>query len=280
MEYIEDTVESTSDVSPLKSDDENSLVDETSSSVLLTAIEHKNSEVIDYLITYSTHLIQELAFDHQIRISTAAFETNQLDVFCDLLEIADFPFPEDYEFEDEQEHDRLRKITAQRMAFTNAIKRENFKKIDQFIDNNLSLKYGYSIDNETAMEQAINLRKFGVFYYLKSLGFQGEDCEEIFNGLDKNEKMKATQHAVKQRKRNVKLALVNVHNSVLLLATRSLIHNRKISKEQEAEYRQKIINWLQDIHKVAPEMLDVAASCEYLKIIFDFESDTVSYLKI
>jgi len=254
--------------------------DHSSQSVLLTAIEHENIEVIDYLITYWTHLIQELPFDHQVRISTAAFKTNQLDVFCDLLEIADFPFPEDYEFDDEQEHERLRKITLQRMGFTNAIKRENFKKIDQFIDNNLSLKYAFGIDNETALTQAIELKKFGVFYYLKSLGFQGENFEEILNGLNKDEKEEATQQAVKQRKTNVKLALINVDKSVLLLATRSLMHNRKISKEQETECRQKIINWFQDIHKIAPEMLDVAVSCEHLKIIFDFESDTVSYLKI
>jgi len=278
-EHIEDTEESNSDNLSIESDDENHPVDESSSSVLLTAIEHKNSEIIDYLITYWSHLIQLLPFDHQINISTTAFETDQLDVLCDLLEIADFPFPEDYEFDDEQEHERLRKITAQRMAFTTAIKRENFKKIDQFIDSNLSLKCAYSMDNETALTQAINLNQFGVFYYLKSLGFQGEDCQAILNGLDKNEKKKATQQAVKQRKTNVKLALVNVHKSVLLLATRSLIHNRKIGKEQEAEYRQKIMNWLQDIHKVAPEMLDVAASCDYLKIIFDFESNTVIFCK-
>jgi len=284
-ENIENTEESTSDVSSIKSDDENSSVGEpssptSSSSVLLTAIEHKNTEVIDYLITYCTHLIQQLSFGHQIRISTAAFVTDQLDVLCDLLEIADYPFPEDYEFGDEHGHERLRKIILDRMEFKTAIKRENFEKIDKFIDNNLSLKYTYSIDNDTALTQAIELKKFGVFYYLKSFGFQGEDCKEILNKLNKDEKNKATQQALKQRKTNVKLALASVHKSVLLLATRSLIHNRKISKEQEAEYRKKIMNWFQEIHNNAPEMLDVAASCEHLKIIFDFESDTVNYLKI
>jgi len=278
MEHIEDTKVLNNDDSSIKSDYQTVLVGKSSSSILLTAIEHKNTEIIIYLITYWTHLIQQLPFDHQIKISTAAFETNQLDVLCDLLEIADFPFPKDFEFDDEQEHDRLRKITLQRMAFTIAIKRENFDKINQFIDDNLNLKNAFSIDNETALTQAIDLKKFGVFYYLKSLGFQGKDCQDILNGLDKDEKMKATQQAVKQRRTNVKLALVNVHNSVLLLSTRSLIHNRKISKEQEAEYRKKIMNWFQDIHKIAPEMLDVAASCEYLKIIFDFESDTVSFV--
>jgi len=283
-EHIEDKEVSASDELSLiiESDDENVPLDELSSepsSVLLTTIEYKNTEIIEYLITYWTHLIQQLPFNHQVKISTAAFETDQLDALCDLLKIADYPFPKDYEFDDEQKHERLRKITVQRMTFTNAIKREIIEKIDKFIDDNLNLKYAYSIDNETALAQAINSRKFGVFYYLKSLGFQSEDCEEILNGLNKDEKKKATQQAVQQRKTNVNSALVNVHKSVLILTTRSLIHNRKISKELEAEFRQKIMNWFQDIHKIAPETLDVAASCEHLKIIFDFESDMVSCLK-
>jgi len=280
-EHIEDTEESTSDDSSIKSDDENIPVVKSSSkssSVLLTAIEHKNTEVIDYLITYWSHLVQQLPFYHQVRISTAAFETDQLDALCDLLEIADYPFPDDFEFGDDQGHEKLRKITSDRMEFKTAIKRENFEKIDKFIDDNLNLKYAFSIGNKTALTQAIKLKKFGVFYYLKSLRFQGEDCQEILNKLTEEEKKKAAKQAVQQRKTNVKLALGNVHSSVLLLATRSLIHNRKISKEQEAEYRQNIINWLQDIHKVAPEMLDVAASCEHLKIIFDFESEMVRFV--
>jgi len=277
-EHIEDTEELNSYYSSPESDYENILVDKLSSSVLLTAIKNKNTEVIDYLITYWTHLIQQLPLEHQVKISTAAFETDQLDVLCDLLEIADFPFPEDYEFDDDQQHERLREIVLHRMAFTNAIKRENFEKIDKLIDSNLSMKYAYNIDNETALTQAINLKKFGVFYYLKSIGYQGEDCEDILSTLDKDEKKKATKQAVEQRKKNVKLALVNVHKSVLLLATKCLIHNRKVTKEREADYRQKIMKWLQDIYNIAPEMLDVAATCEKLKIVFDFESDSVGFM--
>ncbi|KAL7011663.1 hypothetical protein ACKWTF_014379 [Chironomus riparius] len=82
-----------------------------SPSVMLKAVEHKNMEVIDYLITFWTHLIQQLPFKHRIRISTVALESSQHDVLCGLLEISDFPFPENFQVES-IEHVKLIKITA------------------------------------------------------------------------------------------------------------------------------------------------------------------------
>lgn len=279
-EHIDDDSVSEKSYSSNESADDKSSENDSASSILLTAIEHKNTEITDYLISYWTHLIQQHPFDHQLKASNAAFKTDQFDVLCDLLEIADYPFPEDFEFDDEFEHKRLRKIAIDRVTFSSAIKKENFKKIDGFIDKNLSLKYAFNIDNDTALTQAIESKKFGVFYYLQSLGFEGGDYCKTLNNLEEKDRKKAEQQAAKQRKSNVNKALVNVHKSILLLATRSLIHNRKIKREQEAEYRQKIMSWLKDIHNIAPEMLEVAASCENLKIIFDFESSTVSFINL
>jgi len=67
-------------ISDVFGDDDNP---ENDDSVLLTTVENENTEIIDYLVTYWTHLIQQLPFDHQIKISTTAFKTNQLDVLCD-----------------------------------------------------------------------------------------------------------------------------------------------------------------------------------------------------
>lgn len=94
-------------------DDINKEETENNQSVLLGAVENQNKEVIDYLITFWTHLIQQLLFEHQVRISTAAFDPNQLDVLCDLLEIADFPFPKDFNADDIQNHEKLQKITVE-----------------------------------------------------------------------------------------------------------------------------------------------------------------------
>jgi len=250
--------------------------EDSSQSVFLTAVQHSNKKIIDYLITYWTPLIQELPVQHQIRISTAAFDTNQLDVLCDLLEISDFPFPENFTITKSEVIEKLSKLTLERLEFKAAIEKEGFHKIDEFISSNQNLKFIYNIDNNSALTEAVKARKFGVFYYLKSLGFQGENCQDILDNLNEEERKQAVKLATEQRKINVKISLQNYHKAVLQLSARSLIHNRKISKDQEAECRGRIKNWLKDIQKIAPEMLDVAASCEHLKIIFDFESNSVS----
>lgn len=223
-------------------------------------------------------MIQQLPDKHQLRISTAAFDTNQLDVLCDLLEISDFPFPDDFSIKENQvNHKRLRQIINERSQLEVAINKEDFEEIDEFINRNENLKFVYNIDNSSVLTQAVILKKFSVFYYLKSLGFQGENCKDVLNLLDEEDKAQAIKQATEQRKTNIEKSLLDFHKSVLHLSARSLIHNRKISKQNEAENRSKIRNWLKDIQKIAPEMLDVAASCEYLKIIFDFESHSVSF---
>jgi len=249
---------------------------ENDTSVLLIAIENENMEVVDYLITYWTHLIQQLPFEHQVKISTAAFETDQLDALCDLLDIVDYPYPDNFKPES-IEHARLCEITAERNNFKAAIEAEYFEKIDEFIKNNSNLKFIHNSSNKAALTEAINLKKFGVFYYLKSLNFKGEKCDEILAKLSKEEKEQAVKLATEQRKLNVTKSEDVAPKSVLLLSMRSSVHNSRTDKSQQSKYRDKIMKWFTDIHKVAPELINVAASCDYLKIIFDFESDSVCF---
>lgn len=263
------------ETSNIEGDPDNEIFSKSSNrSVLLTAIENQNTEVIDYLITYWTFLIQELPFEHQVRISTAAFKTNQFEVLCDLLEYADYPFSEEFKLESIK-HERITQIFSERTKFKAAIEAENYAIIDKFLNENLNLKLIYSPNNNSALTEAIILKKFGVFYYLKSLGYEGENCQNILKFLSKEEKEQAVKQAKNQRKANVNKSLKNVHKSILILSTKSLIHNRRTTTEQEAEFRKKIMKWYEDIFKIAPEMLNVVASCEQLKIIFDFESYSV-----
>lgn len=145
------------------------------SSVLMLAINNGNKEVIDYLITYWTHLIQKLPFDHQVQVSTAAFNSNQFNVLCDLLDIADFPFPKDFNV-DSVNHDDLRLIIKDRVDFYNAMQVEDFEGIDKFIESHQSLKFVYNPSNNLVLTEAVNSKKFKVFYYLKSLGFEGKNA--------------------------------------------------------------------------------------------------------
>ena len=252
--------------------------DRSYTSVLLTAIEHKNSEVINYLITYWTHLIQQLPLDHQAKISSAAFETNQVDVLCDLLEITDFPFPEDYEIIiSNSTFDKLQGVISTRMRFKSAIKQENFEEIDKFIDNNPNLRMAFVSESKTSMDHALQLKKFKVYFYLKSAGFQTTDSVDIGDILSEEEIEEAQSQAQQQKRMNVKEAVFDPNSPVMLLSTKSGIHNKRTGKDKAAEYRKIIRKWFEDISKIdfCSSMLEVAASCENLKIIFDFESETV-----
>lgn len=269
----------------IESDDEASLdeqeddqyEDENSPSILFTAVENKNIEIIEYLVSSCTHLIQELPFKHQVKISTAAFTTEQLDVLCELVNISDFPFPSNFE-SIRTENERLKNIITDRSNFGCAIKAKDFEQISKFIDNNLSLKVVYNPANKSALKQAIDTKKYEVFYYLKSLGFQAVD-------IDNSKELKtskANKYKSRQMITNVNNAIENHQISVNLLCNRSFIHNKRISKDQEAEYRKKIRKWYEDINKVlfGSDLINVAASCKDLKLIFDFEDISVSNIDI
>ena len=217
-------------------------------------------------------MIQQLPVEHQIRISSTAYNGNQLNVLCDLLEFSDFPFPGDFNIKNCQ---RLQKIITDRIKFHEAIEEENYEEINDFIEKNLSLKFIYCPQNITAMKKAIDSQKYKIYYYLKSFGLCASEFSNLEEVLDKRELKKANADANIQKTESISEALRNAGKSVLILCTRALIHNRKVKKEDETKYHKNIKKWLEDVNKIASIMLDVAASCDNLVIIFDFESKFV-----
>ncbi|XP_070504727.1 uncharacterized protein [Chironomus tepperi] len=259
----------------IESEDETQIDSCAYPSILSTAVEHKNTEIIEYLIGNCTHLIQQLPFKHQVKISTISLDTEQLDVLCDLLEISDFPFPSNFNT-NQIEYERLNQIVQDRIKFESAIEIEDFKEIDTFIDSNLSLKIVYNPANKSALKQAICSKGYKVYYYLKSLGFQAVDID-IEKELNSKELEKAKKCKLKQLSKNIKNALDDDQVSINLLCNRSFIHDKRISKDKEAEYRSKIRKWYEDINNITfgSDLLNVAASCNDLKLIFDFKDKSV-----
>jgi hypothetical protein len=258
------------------SDNEATITSTQQSSILLTAVESKNNDVINCLISSWSHLIQKLPFHHQVRISTTAFETSQLDVFCDLLTIADFPFPEYFKLDKDQNHEKLQKTVSGRIKLITAVTDGNFERIDELVRKYYNLKVGYNINNNSAMKEALNSNKLAAYYYLKNYGFQADDCDELLQKLSQKEIDKAQRHAAIQKTAIMESSMQNSHQSVLMLCTMSCIHNKKILKPTEVQYRDRIRKWYEAINDVAPEVLDVAVMNDSLKIIYDFESETVS----
>jgi hypothetical protein len=238
-------------------------------SVLLAAIENKNVNITEHLINYYSHLLQELPFKHQVRISTTAFESKQLDILCYLLDILDFPFPDNFKMPDPDDNERLFEIARDRVDFESDIKEERFEKLTNFIIENNYPKHIYNLSNESAIRQAIKIKNYALCFHLQSHGLR-----EL---LTSDEQKKLRQFALRERNQNVEQSLYDEKNSVNLLCTRSSLHNRRITKEQKEIYRKKIKQWYTAIYnaRFGPEFLNAVSTCDEIKIIFDFNSENV-----
>ncbi|XP_070489879.1 uncharacterized protein [Chironomus tepperi] len=249
---------------------------ETETSILYLAVKNSKKDIVDFLINHCMEWIQQLPYDHQLMISTTAFNTNQLDVLCNLLD-CDYPFPDNINTADVTDINLTAKINS-RTNFHTAIIADNIYIVKRFIKRNPNLKIGFNTDNDSAIHQTICCKNDKIRCILQSHGYNpgkiDEINEEFFNQQDGNESITAGRI---QRNNNVNSALQNDLVNILRLESRSFIHNNKnISKSTKHEYYNKIRSWYNDIYKTkfGCKLIDVAAQCNNLKIIYDFESTT------
>ncbi|XP_070497755.1 MATH and LRR domain-containing protein PFE0570w-like [Chironomus tepperi] len=249
---------------------------ETETSILYLAVKNSKKDIVDFLINHCMEWIQQLPYDHQLMISTTAFNTNQLDVLCKLLD-CDFPFPNKLDV-DAVTDINLKIIINARTNFHTVIKADDKKSVEIFIKKNPNLKIGFNTDNDSAIHQTISCKNDKIRCILQSHGYNpgkiDEKNEEFCNQQDGIESITAGRI---QRNNNVNSALQNDLVNILRLESRSFIHNNKnISKSTKHEYYNKIRSWYNDIYKTkfGCKLIDVAAQCNNLKIIYDFESTT------
>lgn len=267
------------DASHKKSDCSNQKNESSRKSVLQCAVENSNSDVIDFLIENCTHLIQQLPLEHQVYISTSAYTTKQFKVLADLLEFCDFPFPNKYDSNSIPD-ERLRRITFDRNKFHSDIMAGNFSKLRKFIEKYPNLKIARNSKNISAAYKALKSKKYENFFRLKSIGFQATEFgnyEETITNSKELKRAKTIAAIITQE--NIKESIETVNKTVMLLCTRSFIHNKKITKEIEKDYRKKIEEWYSCIYKTefGPMLLNAVVQSEKLKIIYDFNSESVSY---
>lgn len=246
--------------------------------VLTTAIKSSNREVTHYLMKHCTDLIQQLPFEHQVKASTAAIETQQPGILFDLLQRSDFPFPKDFNPKLITDK-RILKVVEDRENFCKAISKEDKHAISKFIRNNPTIKFGYDPTNESIMNNALRLKKYKSFFYLKSHGFRAVEFDHFSEEItDDKERKDVNKFARLQRIENVKISIADKNKAVMLIATRTFIYSRQDAIDNEDEYRQRIKDWYLDICKVkfGSQLLEAASQCENLKIVFDFECDSVS----
>lgn len=247
-------------------------------SVLSVAVDSENNEITKFLIDNYTELIQELPFKNKVYISTALFRLKNIEYLCDLLEFADFPFPENFKNNSTVDK-RLLDIVEFRNKFHLAVLSE-VCEISKIVKGKLNLKFMYSIENQSALYQALSNKKYDVYFYLKSFCYQAHEMENYIEFLkdDEAELKKAKSIAWKWTRKNVQNTLSDKQKSVNSLLMKSHIHNRKIKEATEKIYRSKIKEWFSSIlnTKFGRQLLGVAVQCENLKIIFDFDSYSVS----
>lgn len=252
--------------------------DSSYESVLQCAVQNSNTDVIDFLIENCTHLIQQLPFEHQVCISTNAFTTKQYKVLADLLEFSDFPFPSEFQ-NSLVDDERLLKIIKERTKFHDDIESDNFEQLKIFNDRNANLKIVRNTQNESALLKALTSKKYEIYFKLKSLGFQATEFSYYKDYLtDKQELQDANAVTLKMTKMNINKAKQSSNKSIMLLCTRSFIHNKRLSNDEEKKCRQKIKYWYECIYKTefGCKLLDAVCQCDKLKIIYDFECKSVS----
>jgi hypothetical protein len=249
-------------------------------SILYTAVRESNKDLVEYLTRNCTHFIQNIPSEHQIEISSLAFLKEKYDFLCDLLQISDFPFPENFRLSDSLEHQNFRETIESRRIFHAYILSQNLKEIENYCKDNPNIKIAYDLTNNSALSQALVKKKFKSFFLLKSLGFEDTNItfyKEHIQDEDDNLKKKANRLAVVQKIDNTKRSIPFEENAKYLLLTRSFIFNRRIKKPMKL-HKKKIDMWFDAIYKTefGKVIMDVASQCGKIKIIFDFECDSVS----
>lgn len=244
-------------------------------SILNEAIKNEKENVVNYLISRCTHLIQQLPFDDRAIISSNLNNAKKYKTLCNLLEISDFPFPKDFETSNITDK-RLKDIMDERRNFHDAISTKNFDEVKKFVNKNYCLKLVYNHQNETSIFTAFNSKNYDVLTYLQSLGFSAEEKENCDYFSTEIKQLREAMNS--QTQKNANAARPDEKRTVYYLMARSFIHNRMLNKQKESAHRAKIKKWYEIIYDIplCCKFLDVASQCKDLKIIFDFESENVS----
>lgn len=251
-----------------------------STSILHKAIQQKDSIIFKFLVKTCSVYIQQLPFNHQIKISTHAFESNQFENLCDLLQVADFPFPKDFNSALVTDSSLLEIIIA-RTKFHN-ITDENIDQIQIFHKNHPNLKFVYNCENKSAIHKSLELSKYKTFFCLRAFGFDDRKIKNIPDDILKQEEVKdkIDDFITLQRTENVKFSS-SENQSVIKLIGRTFIFRRHRNTETVEEQWNKITKWYKMIYKTefGKHIFDAAAQCMEIKIIFDFEYLSVSFYK-
>lgn len=243
--------------------------------ILSTAVKNSNHKVTDYLVINCWEAVKGLPYEHKLQISTES--SNQYELLHKLLEFCDFPFPKNFN-ESSRHHPMLLKVINRRKALHKAIEEDcsedivdeispkSFQAIEIYNKAYKTHKFAFDLKNNTAFYKAVNLGKFKLIQKLKYFGFEPTEYDEFSD-------------ICKIIQQNIESSISPENKTIHELFIKTRIHCKDISKDKSLYWHQ-IRMWIEEIYGVESfrQQLHIVAECENLKIIFDFEYESVSCL--
>lgn len=239
-------------------------------SILKAAVVGKNKEIVEFLTNYFAISLEKLPYEHKILIVNRADD----DILYLLLNFANFPLPLSLP----KNHDGLNRLKSKKQNFHYVIRDGDLLQVKLLQENFNYSKTAYNLENHSALRTALESKQSEVYSYLFSNGFQAgqeEDLDKLINRLSFNVKSKVTTAITSH-------ANENANESIIILASKSTLHNRKIDSMTTKNLHECIKKLFNDLHKIeeAKILLEIAAKCPKLHIIFNFCNDHVPEIKM
>ncbi|KAL7015442.1 hypothetical protein ACKWTF_016459 [Chironomus riparius] len=240
--------------------------------IFFHALKNPNEDVINYLIFKWIYLIQYHSLDLRVDVSTHVYKENKFEILYKLISNFDFPFPKNLDVS-KIHYDPLLKLISQRNEIHNFISNGQ-KNIVDILKEHSNLKFMFNSENQTATYTAIEYKNYDCLAILKSHHYEADPSEDTHEFTADEERIYENVKS-KQTITNVEKAVKDRMKSSQILSASSLIHEPN-DRSKEVEYRKQINDWFNKIGGSEPcsYLLDCAAQCTNLKIIFDFKSIT------
>lgn len=231
------------------------------------AAEAGNSDVVEILLQLG---LETETSNPSINAQTLAWDGRHSDVLL-LFAKANMPYPKDV---DQKElSDNFKKFYHKTEMMHEAIISGNKERVEEILQNNdQKLKYFLNLQNESAAKVSLNEKDFEIYEILQiydTLLAPEERTQEVFKNFTKQEQKKIRDIHTKHSK-----DLPNKHINVLM--AHSLIGHHVSNHQEKLNHVQKAYEFLSNI-PCLNTILKVVATSKKLRIIYDFESDSVYF---
>lgn len=238
-------------------------------SILMTIVLENKGFILRSLPPSFVDFLTDLPFEHQVKITTTAFDRGFYEIFVDLIRVLDFPFPLGFS-EDQITSDVVKSVVKEREDFHDFIRRGNLENVKEFIEIYPSMKYGYNLSNKTSLLKAIDYKEYNVYSFLLSSGFCSRNDPEINSKI--LQLIASCDLEMEIVDENFKNALLVDNYFIYFLFAKCKIFGKMtpaVKKQRENIIKKCLFN-LNLVEQLKP-ILEISAKEKQLEIVFDFD---------